>query len=178
MNYGSGTGIPVTGYGVCGFGYSMGKSHPQYTCVQPYVSKCSEHDTCNTIIARDMQNLRQIMHISPEAQHNLIGSFATDNHRCHLLWCKFYLRIVKVVIVAEQICVNESKNQGFAKKYHTQSQLPIQILLSIAWCVCNMEEYLCQSFNLQACLSHFHTSDQRCISLGPHGLADAFRLTL
>ena len=29
-------GIPVTGYGVCGFGYGMGKSHPRYTRVQPY----------------------------------------------------------------------------------------------------------------------------------------------
>ena len=36
MNYGSGMGIPVTGYGVCGFGYDMGKSHPRYTRVQPY----------------------------------------------------------------------------------------------------------------------------------------------
>ena len=63
-----------------------------------------------TIIARDMQNLRQIMHISPKTEHNLTRSFAMDNHRSQLLRCGFYLRIVKVVIVAERIHVNESKN--------------------------------------------------------------------
>ena len=36
----------------------------------------------------------------------------------------------------------------------------------------------CRSFNLQARLSHFHASDQKCISLDPHGLADTFGLTL
>ena len=85
-----------------------------------------------TIIAKDMQNVRQIMHISPETQHNLTGSFATDNHRSQLLRCEFYLRIVKVVVVAERIRVNKFKNQGFAKKCHTRSQLPIQIPLGIA----------------------------------------------
>ena len=43
-------------------------------CALGYLGPC-------TIIARDMQNLRQIMHISPETQHNLTGFFATDNHR-------------------------------------------------------------------------------------------------
>ena len=79
-----------------------------------------------------MQNLREIMHISLGTQHNLTGSFATDNHRSQLLRCEFYLRIVKVVIVAERIRVNKSKNQGLAKICHTRSQLPIQVPLGIA----------------------------------------------
>ena len=50
-----------------------------------------------TIIARDMQNLRQIAHISPENQWNSIVSFAMDNHRSQIPRYEFYFGIVNVV---------------------------------------------------------------------------------
>ena len=39
-------------------------------------------------------------------------------------------------------------------------------------------ESLCRSFNLQVHLSRFLASDQRCISVDPHRLADMFGLAL
>ena len=32
-------GIPATGYSVCGFRYSVGKSDSQYTLVKPYLQE-------------------------------------------------------------------------------------------------------------------------------------------
>src|ERR1700691_7391 len=53
--------------------------------------------------------------------------------------------------------------------------MPIQIPLGI---FVDRVESSCRSFNLQAHLSHFLASDQRCISVDPHRLVDTFGLAL
>ena len=85
------------------------------------------------------------------------------------------MEIINAVEVAERICVDEPKNQGFAKKCHKWSQMPIQIPLGI---FVDRVESSCRSFNLQAHLSRFLASDQRCISVDPRRLIDTFGLAL
>jgi len=120
-----------------------------------------------TIVARVMQNLGQIANISPENQRNLIESFAMDNHRSSVLRYKFYLGIINVVEVAERIRVDEPKNQGFEKKCHKRSQMPIQIPLGISWLVCWSGRVLMSEFQFASTsvtLSRIWSEMHFCIS--------------
>jgi len=81
------------------------------------------------------------MNIFLRNQQNSIRSFEMGNDVSWVCRYEFYLWVVRIVEVVEQICIDDPKNQGFAKKKSqtvtdANPNSAWHLMVHLLWCTC------------------------------------------